>query len=461
MTTIHIDIDSLRPDHVGVYGYEAETTPHIDLLASDGVVFERAYCANSPCLPSRAGTITGRYGIDTGIETHGTASQQINHPATMVDWAGSPRERLDTRRWYTLPELFFRSGRKSIGIGSFPQHPAPWFYHVWDEYHQPSSPATDDFQAIEAEYIIDRALETVDRIEGDEDNDEVYLYVQLWDPHTPYNRSDGEIERFRSVELPPYPTARDIERHQEWDAWRSASHMDIEDRGDLDEMLSHYDAEIRYADEQVGRLLDRLESAGLYRDATIVLTGDHGEEFGEHGLYREHWSTHDGTQHVPLIVKPPADEPVEDRFRSELVTNVDIAPTVADYAGLDRPAHWDGRSLRGVIDGTADEWRDHVVVDHGLYTAQRAVRTDRWKYIRTLHPGMWDGVVPEEQLYDMTHDPWEQQDVIDDHDDVAADLRALLDDWTETHGQGADPLEAVAQNGPSGYNAFKDDWDGV
>ncbi|MFC4987902.1 sulfatase family protein [Saliphagus infecundisoli] len=457
MTTIHIDIDSLRPDHVGAYGYEAETTPNIDRLASDGVVFERAYCANSPCLPSRAGTITGRYGIETGIETHGPASQRIAHPATTVDWAGGPGEVADLEDWYTLPELFYESDQTAVGVGSFSQHPAPWFYHVWNEYHQPRSPTTDNFQAIEGEYVIERALDALERNAGDD----LFLYVQMWDPHAPYNRTDEEIERFRSVDLPPYPTEDDLDDHQEWDAWRSAGQMDIEGRDDLNEMLSHYDAEIRYADDQIGRLLARLESRGLYDDATIVLTGDHGEEFGEHGVYREHWSTHDGTQHVPLVVKPPSDEPVDRSSRAELVTNVDIAPTIADYEGLDRPARWQGRSLRGLVSDTTNEWRDHIVVDHGLYTAQRAVRADRWKYIRTYHPGMWDGVVPAEQLFDMENDPWEQENVLDDYSGIAGELRDTMNDWVETHGSDPDPLRMVAGEGPAGYNAFEDDWDGV
>jgi arylsulfatase A-like enzyme len=457
VTVIYVDVDSLRPDHLGTFGYEAETTPNIDSLASDGVVFERAYCANSPCLPSRAGSITGRYGIDTGVETHGRDSQNIHHPATMVDWAGGPAEGINVEAWYTLPELFYENDGWAAGIGSFPQHPAPWFYHIWNEYHQPRSPNTDNFQAIEAEYVVNRALDVLKRIQGED----LFLYVQLWDPHAPYNRTDEEIEQFRDVELHPYPTQEDIDRHQSWDAWRSASHMNIEDRSDLNEMLSHYDAEIRHADEQLGRLFDRLQALDLYNDATIVLSGDHGEEFGEHGLYREHWSTHDSTQHVPLIVKPPANTDVERGHRSELVTNVDIAPTIADYAGLDRPNQWQGRSLRGLIEGTADTWRDHIVVDHGLYTAQRAVRTDRWKYIKVFHPGMWDGVVPEEQLYDMTNDPWEQENVADEYCDVVTELRAALESWVDDHANEDDPLQAVANNGPSGYNVFRDNWDGV
>ncbi|WP_255475238.1 sulfatase [Halapricum sp. CBA1109] len=148
-------------------------------------------------------------------------------------------------------------------------------------------------------------------------------------------------------------------------------------------MLAAYDAEIRYVDRHLGRLLDTLESQGRYEDALIVLLADHGEEFGEHGLYSEHWSTHEGTQRIPLVVKPPGGAA---RERSDaLVTNVDIAPTVADYAGLARPAAWQGRSLEPLVAGDDPEWRERVVLDHGLYTAQRAVRTERWKFVRTYH----------------------------------------------------------------------------
>jgi len=402
--------------------------------------------------------MTGRYGIDNGVETHGKAAQSLNNPATQVDWAGSPDEQIDTKQWWTLPELFFKNGIPAIGIGSFPQHPAPWFYHVWHEYHQPQSTDPEqDFQAIEGEHITSQAIDILERVE----TDNFYLYFQLWDPHVPYNRTEEEIEQFRSVALPPYPTTEDIRDHQEWDAWRSASHMRIDSRADLNEMLSHYDAEIHYADDQVGQVLDRLKSMGLYDEATIVLTGDHGEEFGEHGLYREHWSTYEGTQHVPLIVKPPFKYPAKNGVCSELVTNVDIAPTIADFEELEQPEQWQGRSLCPLIEENIDKWRDYIVIDHGLYTAQRAVRTDRWKYIRTLHPGMWGGKTPEEQLYDLQDDPWEQHDLIEIHRDIADKLAGKLERWVNIHCRGKDPLKKVAQNGPSGYNAFEGDWSGI
>ena len=344
-------------------------------------------------------------------------------------------------------------------MSSFPRHPAPWFYHVWHEFRQPQEPEGEGeyFQTPRAETVVDEAIDFIDSL----DAEEFFLYTQFWDPHGPYNRSDNEIEEFRGCSLPPYPTAEQISEQRTWDAWRSASHMGIEDRDDLAELLAGYRAEIRYADRHIGRLIDHLKTEGLYDETVIVVTADHGEEFGEHGLYREHWSTHDGTQRVPLLIKPPASFPIEPGVRDHLVTNVDIAPTLAAFAGLDAPSQWQGRSLVPLLRDPETEWRSYIVFDHGLYTAQRAIRTKQWKLIRTYHPGMWGDVILDYQLYDMDDDPWEQDDRADDRPDLVFELDGRRLAWVDRHiGSWEDSLHAVARDGPAGFNAFGSDFTG-
>jgi arylsulfatase A-like enzyme len=460
VATVLIDIDSLRPDHVGAYGYQKPTTPSIDRFAADAVRFENAYVANSPCMPSRSALTSGRYGIHNGVVTHGPLSQNRNTPARQRSWAGGPGEHIDERPWWTLPELFYNERVRTCAVSSFPRHPAPWFHTVWDEVYQPQEPRgeTESFQTPRAEDVVNEAIDVID----DYADEEFFLYVQLWDPHAPYHRSDAEIAPFRDGDFPTHPTEAAIRDHATWDAWRSATHMGIESRADLEELIAHYDAEIRYTDTHVGRLLDALRKRGRYEDSTVVLTADHGEEFGEHGLYREHWSTHDGTQRVPLFVKPPAKASVTGgTAREHLVTNVDIAPTVAAYNDLEAPGRWDGQSLKPLIETVATDWRDEIVVEHGLYTAQRAIRTDRWKLIRTHHPGMWSAVIPRRQLFDMDADPHEQTNVASEHPDTVERLCNRLDSWVDTHRDGDDPLRVVAANGPSGFNSFKDDFEGL
>lgn len=472
MNVVYIDIDSLRHDHVGTYGYGGPTTPNIDALAADAVVFENAYVACSPCMPSRAGLLTGQYGIRNGVSTHGPTAQTVRSPkldkqwfATWAEeWDKGGREYLtetrgDSREWLTLPEVFFHERVHTGAVSSFPRHTAPWFYHLWHEFLQPQEPDAEGeyMQTPRAETVADLSIDFLDRTDGP-----FFLYSQFWDPHAPYWRSETEVDRFRGVDLPPYPTADQIADHQEWDAWSSATQMDIEDREDLAEVIHEYDAEIRYADEHVGRVIDRLKADGIYDETLIIVTADHGEEFGEHGLYRQHWSVHEGTQHVPLIVKPPASSDITPGRRDQLVTNVDMPPTIVEFAGYEVPGSWQGDSLTPILEDSAADWRDHIVVDHGLYTAQRGVVTDRWKFIRTYHPGLWSGVVPDRQLFDLDEDPPEQEDRSSDRPEVVADLEDRMIRWAETHsGPYEDTLKMVARVGPSGYNGSKDRWSGI
>ncbi|KZN23311.1 hypothetical protein A4G99_14865 [Haladaptatus sp. R4] len=457
---LYLDVDSLRADHVGAYGQSAPTTPNIDALAADSVRFDAAYVANSPCMPSRAALMTGRYGIHNGVETHGRHSQQVHNPRHWTDWAGSWAESTENEHdWWHLPELFFQNRITTGGISSFPRHPAPWFYHVWHEFRQPQEPDAEGeyFQTPRAETVADEAIDFIVNL----DAEEFFLYAQFWDPHGPYNRSESEIEEFRGCPLPPHPTAEQIAEHRTWDAWRSASHMEVESRDDLAEELAQYRAEIRYADRHIGRIIEHLETEGLYDETLIVLTADHGEEFGEHGLYREHWSTHDGTQRVPLLVKPPASFTAELGAREQLVTNVDMAPTLAAFAGIEPPSRWQGQSLVPLLRDPDADWRSHVVFDHGLYTAQRTIRTERWKLIRTYHPGMWGDTVPDYQLYDMVADPWEQDDRAADRPELVSDLDRQRLSWADRHlGSREDPLHVIARDGPAGFNAYRGSFSG-
>ncbi|MFC6723168.1 sulfatase [Halobium palmae] len=448
MKILHIDIDSLRPDHMGAYGYEQDTTPHIDALVDDGVAFTSAYAANSPCMPSRAGTMSGRYGIHNGVATHGRQGRILNSPH-MRD-----NERYD-RSWWQLPELFFNNRVQTVGVSSFPRHPAPWFYHLWHEYYQPQEPAEEGayFQTPEASEITDIALECLD----ENLPDDIYLYVQYWNPHTPYTRSKKEVAEFEDPPMPPYPTKSQIEDHLEWEKWRSAAQVDIKSRADLAEVLARYDAEIKHVDKHVGRLIEMLRQNEIYDETLVIVTADHGEEFGENGLYSEHGTVSEGTQRIPLIFKPPAGESTDFGFRNHLTTNVDLAPTIADYCGLEPPATWQGDSLRPIIAGDEIGWRDHIVVEHGLYTAQRAIRTDRWKLVKTYNAGMWGDVIDEIELYDMETDQWEQTDLSADHPEVIERLTADMAVWTEQHeGRQEDALKKAAREGPAGMKFVRD-----
>jgi arylsulfatase A-like enzyme len=421
-------------------------------------------------MPSRAAFLSGRYGVQNGVATHGSAGQTLFEPRTKDDWDG------DSTAYWTLPEVLFNGRIHTGAVSSFPRHPAPWFHGVWNEFYTPQEPVSrpnnipteeprptglpgEGFQTPRAGTVANLAIDFIKRHQ----ETDFFLYTQFWDPHEPYNRTEEEIEEFRGeTPLPPYPTADQISTHRDWDAVRSARDMNISSRSDLQEILARYDAEIRYADKHVGRIIESLQHRGLYEDTLVMVIADHGEEFGEHGAYRHHWSTFDGTQRIPFIIKPPGGSSIPEQSMDELTTNVDLAPTVLDYFQVETPDSWHGESLRPLMEGADRPWRDFVVFDHGLYMAQRAVRTADWKLIRTYHSGVWAGEIPEIQLYDMTADPWEQSDVAGSYPDVVQWLEENRLDWEDEHeGPYEDSLHRVARKDPQGYTWFKDSFDGV
>jgi len=458
-----VDVDSLRPDHVGAYGHPLPTTPTVDRLAERGVTFERAYAASTPCIPSRAGLLTGRYAVHHGVATHGAEALTLHHPDA---WAYEERDGVDPREWQTLPEACYRAGVPTGAVSTFPRHPAPWFVRTWHRLEQPREPPGDreTFATVRAADAVDRALSVLDDLAeatagalGSRSDGRFLLYLQLWDPHFPYRREP--TARFRGgVDRHPHPTEEAIAAHGERSTPAGPDAVDVRDRSDLDRLLARYDAEIRHADDELRRLVEALERRDLLDPALVVVTGDHGEAFGERGVYRHHWSVHEPTQRVPLVVKPPADEPRAAVDVDAPVTNVDVAPTVLDYLGVERPARWQGRSLRPAIEGDRSP-REAVVLEHGLQTAQRAVVRDDWKLVRTLHPGEWGEHLPETALYDLGADPHERENVADEHPTVVADLTETAAEWVRSTGAErlSDPLATVAERGPAGHR-FRQWW---
>lgn len=420
MKALYIDIDSLRPDHLRSYGYSRETAPNISRLAQEGVRFENCYVSDSPCMASRASTISGRFGIKNGIVTHGDRGEKMN---------------LDTP---TLPLLLRDSGIKTCAISTFGRHPSPWFYVGWEDF---KDPAGWNFQQTPAWRVNELA---VDWIEQNKDED-FFLWVQFWDVHAVYDPPKSCEEAVKDGNYPAYPTSEEIAERQGDDFWHCAPMMGIHSYEDFKEMIDLYDAEIRYVDHHIGLLLNKLESLGIMDETLIIVSADHGEELGEHGVFVEHWSTYDGTSKVPLIMRHPQTLP-RGQVRKELVYQMDMSATLLEFFGVGRPLNWDSSSL---LSGHA---RPYLVCGHGLYTAQRAVVTDEWKLIKTMNPGMWE--LPEYQLFDRTHDPYERHSLHETRLEVVGKLNVLLTEWEEAHQQSDDPMVVNARLGPPGIELY-------
>jgi arylsulfatase A-like enzyme len=206
-------------------------------------------------------------------------------------------------------------------------------------------------------------------------------------------------------------------------------------------------------DDRIGEVLRTLEEAGVLEETAIIISADHGEQFGELGVYGDHCAAANAVQNVPLVISWPGVTP-SDLACDDLVLNVDLAPTISDLLGMPLPSGWDGTSIARQLRGeTSSDWRQYVVYTHGLYCCQRAVRTHRWQLTRTYHPGTY--LHEQVMLHDLQADHYQTTNLAADRPDIVAELDHLLAQWLNdelgTPGAGPDPLQLVVETGPWKY----------
>lgn len=486
MRVLLVDIDSVRPDHLGCYGYERDTSPAIDELATEGVRFDECYVSDSPCLPSRTALATCRHGIDTGVVTHFGEGQWYDNPGSGHD--------LDPDRKLSFTHLA-HEGVRTASVSSFAErHMAYHFSGAFQESIQPTAEtgllATED-----AADVTGAALTWLD---GHVEEDDWLLHVNYWDVHHPYQGIDEYVDEIRdSGPAQAFPSQDDIDDQQGMvgprtaDVWPNPSEMGadwfeekygewpfpdrVETRKDAEQFVDGYDAAIRKVDDEVAVLLDYLEDADVLEDTAVVVTGDHGEALGEHGIYAEHAMPHRPCQRVPLIVSwPGVTDDAAGSAVDDYVYQFDLMPTICDLYGVDTPDGWAADAVTGALeDPDAFDGREFVVSGHGIYTFGRAVYEDDWVYVRLLHPGVFslpgeyaDPSLPAnglELLYDLDADPHMTNNRIADQEDVADRLRDRLDGWIAEHvstdwqekqpadARGRDTLARMASSGPYLY----------
>ncbi|TBL80433.1 sulfatase [Paenibacillus thalictri] len=448
MRMIYIDIDSLRPDHMGCYGYQRNTTPHIDSIAAEGARFNDCYCASSPCVPSRASFMSGRFGVNHGALTHWGPGCDFDYP----EGDGHSEEIPFLTRYLR------KAGMKTVTFSSFgDRHHAWWYFAGWNEVHSHSlKEGNEDADEVNAAVI------PWLKAHGKEDN--YFLHIQYWDPHTLYTYPKEYADQWNGTPVKAFPDEQTIAEHQHDSFPRSATFLhwadrfpetmpgQIGNREDFAHLLNGYDGGISYMDRHIGQLLDTLTELGIRDEVCFIISADHAESLGEHGVYMEHGNASESVHHIPLIVKiPGVTQPgqVVDGF----VYNVDVIASIADLAGLPVPSGWDGASFAPALRGEHWQGRDYLVMDHALYVCQRAVRDRKWSFIRTYHEGLYD--FPQVALYDMESDPYQTTNVAEQYPDVVREMDHRLMEWMQTHiysaGSKIDPLQKVVETGPWKY----------
>ena len=427
MKILFVDIDTLRPDHMGCYGYGRATTPVMDRVAAEGCVFEKYYTPNAPCLPSRAALVSGQYGIHNGIVGHGgTAADRMPE-----GYARSFKDEFSENNLFTV---FKKAGFRTASVSSFAErHSAWWFNAGFDETYNLGKSGNEIAPAVT------EAAE--DWLKRHKDQDNWLLHVHYWDPHTPYRTPVSYGDPFKDQPLAdPWITEEVFREHRMHVGPHSAREIGMFDDshpaglprhpGEIktwDEMktfMDNYDTGVKYTDDHVGRLLDLLKKQGQYDDTAVIITSDHGENIGELGLYAEHGTADETTCRIPMIIKWPGKK---GGIRNDAYhQNIDLAPTVAEMFGVKPWDKWDGTSFLAALDGE-NVGRDHVIINQCAHVCQRAARWDKYLYIRSPHTGYHQ--FDDEMLFDIEADPHEQHNIARENPILCAIGAKLIQDW--------------------------------
>lgn len=406
---IVVMVDTLRADHMSLYGYERPTTPFIDKFASEAIVFERARSQAACTFPSVNSLLTSRYAFDFYIQ----GENQMGIPA----------------EYPTIAEILRARGYNTIAVSASPivratpskENPNGGFGAGFDVFDE-------SCLWREAAMVNSRALELLGEV-----REPFFLYLHYMDPHGQYAPPAAHRKQFaRHYEGHDFIAAGDIGPIGEM-LYDDGPELEISDR-DVQHLVDLYDDEILYFDGQLEQLVDSLRGNGLLDRSALVLTSDHGEEFLEHGHVghcRGVWNT---LTHVPLLMRIPD---LDGGGRTDApVQLVDIVPTLLDELSLDAAAiPFDGAPLRLLLRGGDPAMaRKYAFSDQSKY---RAADDGQWHFIL-------DGVESTVTFYDLHSDPLEQRDLFTQNHPEADRLGAILNGWLKDTGQWVRFDEALA-----------------
>lgn len=423
---ILIVIDALRAGSIGCYSDKKITTLNIDKIASEGLLFEDAYCTWNTTDPSLTTILTGKYPASHGIINHGDkiTKKEINT--------------LNITGTKNLAEILKGHGYKSIAIDWMGR----WFKRGFDYYGHKTDlsllkklkqyfkyavnhldifqcytdkkkfkiPSLKDIKGVlstflftkelaevqDAEFITDTALNKIREIK----KDKFFLFLHYWDVHTPYN-CPKQFRKYYSTDK------RKI----------------LKDR---------YTGAVQYVDRQIGRLFNKLQERKIMDDTLIIITSDHGESLVEHDIYFDHHGLYDETIHVPLIIRHPGIFNKPQRIKG-FVQHTELVPTILGILNINTDGYnFDGKNLSASIENNMLKIRPYVYAEESYVQKKRCIRTDKYKYIyapdgvgycrycHKVHKGL-------EELYDLERDPGETINIAEEKPSIKNELRLKID----------------------------------
>lgn len=434
-----IALDTLRPDHLGCYGYARDTSPNLDRWAAQSVVFENAQSAAPWTAPSLISLMTSLY-----PSVHGVAS--FNDPGQMNERVTTLAEALAARGYWTGAFTDGGYAKAQFGLGQgFRTYPL-------NEGDLPGQHASNLREPSRLRPNIDRTLRWLDEVA----DEPFFLFFHTYEIHGPYQPPEEYVKRFRpewdeaaeeaKVEAARerWIESRDLDadgvRALLWHKEHCASMFGLEQQDLLggfgQKMKEHgvsafdpgrmqlwrdlYDAEIRHTDFELERLLARLDSQQLRDNTVVVFVSDHGEGFGEHGMVGHGSVLHEENLRVLFMLRAPGVAP---RRVKELVRTVDVMPTALELLRADsKDLALQGRSLAPLLSGRALPAApsfSHALSQIGRESRLWSVRDGDWRLV-------WDNEQAAARLYELASDPQESHDVAAAHPETAERLLGLM-----------------------------------
>ena len=387
-----IVIDTLRADHVGCYGYPRSTTPFLDSLSREGVLFETAYAPMGTTSPSLATVLTSQHPLSHGLVRNGMS---------LKDGAD------------TLQEALRESGYTTAAfVSSYPVSRRFGFDQGWDHFDDlftsdASTFKSSTWEGHQVQGGFDRrATDTVNAaltwLGSHETPQPLFLWIHLFDPHRPFD-------------APP--------SYNKWSRQNSASQNEID----------QYDAEIRYADHETARLVKAVTRIRDDRPKLLVITGDHGEGLGDHGWPAHNRFTYEEEVRVPLVLSGHGSRKKRISHPAHLV---DVAPTVLAAANSKiRTMESQGVNLLPFVDGSIPEDPERpLFLQRPYYEGGRprfrekghgfGIRKGRWKYFEAVED-------PKRELYDLMNDPGEYNNIAHQKPDEVLALSSMIKKWKD------------------------------
>jgi arylsulfatase A-like enzyme len=388
---ILISIDTLRADHLGCYGYTKNTTPRIDAFRRGAALFEQAIAHAPSTLPSHASIFTSL------LPSH--------HGASVARSSGLDPGAL------TLTEILQREGYRTASFnGGIQLDPLYGLARGFDTYESARPSVASAEVLVDPVDRFDHAVTEGMKWLREREREPFFLFLHTYETHHPYTPDPDRLAPMNPGYAGSLPDQISVDLLQRI----NARELEVGE-ADLDHIIAAYDAELASVDAAFGKLVEFLEREHLFDNAVILVTSDHGEEFGEHGFVGWHsHSLYDELLRVPLLIKLPGSRGAGRSIEAQ-VRGIDLAPTILDELGLPIPPSFEGESLGPAIAG-AGKPEEHAVSqkDVAVPEDEASIRTLAWKWTQG-------------RLFHLPSDGLETTDVSDANRETAEFLSRALE----------------------------------